>query len=130
MKKLRYNLDMLFADIYSGGATYHYNETGFEKNPRTGCVVGMNNYVATFNINKCGREVMGEMMLAVKHCNNIIDTIQASECLGLWVDKRTHTLYVEKTIIYDDREKAVAVAEFYDEIAIWDCGNQEEISIK
>ena len=126
---MKYNTDMLFNDIYSGGATYHCNEVGFEKNPKTGYIVGMNNCVATFNLDKCGKEVMEEMLSAVKHCNNIIDTIQGGECLGLWVDEKTHTLYVEKTIIYDDREKAVAVAKFYNEIAIWDCGNQEEIRL-
>jgi len=130
MKKMKYNLDMLFADIFAHGATYYYNGEEFEKNPRTGYVVGMNNFVGTFNLDKCGKELVGELMLAVKHCNNIIDTIQANECLGLWIDEKTNILYIEKTIIYSDRKKAVAVADFFNEIAIWDCSECEEISIK
>jgi hypothetical protein len=49
--------------------------------------------------------------------------------LGVWTDPKDGKEYYDRTVFVADLDKALTVAKFYDQIAIWDNANQTEIYV-
>jgi hypothetical protein len=61
--------------------------------------------------------------------SNIESVLDTEVFLGGWIDTETDMAYVDLTIWYSDREQAIRDAKLFDEIAIWDVANKEEIRV-
>ena len=67
---------------------------------------------------------------------NVIEELQASGNLngrilafGGWYDSESGLFYYDATVIYQDREKAIAAGRANEQIAIFDLSNLEEIRL-
>lgn len=55
--------------------------------------------------------------------------VQPYENIGVWTDTETNITYIDRSYHFYRKETAIDFGNLYNQIAIWDCANKEEIRL-
>lgn len=76
-----------------------------------------------------GVTINGELTeSAVADAINILD-IEAGEYVGVWTDTEDKITYIDRSHHFTKRQTALDLAKYWQQIAVWDCANREEVRV-
>jgi hypothetical protein len=75
-----------------------------------------------------GVEINGITVSALKDALTILD-IEPMEYVGIWTDTDTNITYVDRSHHFIKKQTALDLAKHWEQLAIWDCANQDEVRV-
>lgn len=75
-----------------------------------------------------GVEVNGLDERGLKEALHLLD-VEPGEYIGVWTDEETQLSYVDRSHHFLKKKTALELGKLWDQIAIWDCANNDEIRL-
>ena len=82
-------------------------------------------YPSGYQVSIKDMEIMPVKQLRKKHIVDLLNTIPAGTCLGVWIDKGK--AYIDQSAHFDSKRKARQIGDKYNQISIWNWKTSEAV---